>query len=251
MNLQDLVPHYFLKRHKNVSSKRILSLIFAVTIFAVTIIFAGLVLAKNKNDKYFSDFKIYAVCTQKSKKEQTLAPNAELIEKLGGSGQIIFFEESYHLVANVYFSKIEAEEIKNNIITSFAGTQILEISKKFSKKKIRELSSNEEVIKFFKTFRPLIEDIQILSMNFSAGKESTANVCTKIISKKLEIENMCAFYNKNPKNLPAAMVSQANLITYYLSNFLDNFYQSTKKQSLLANLTLSLSLSMCDLFDNL
>lgn len=249
--MQDLVPHYFLKRHKNVFSKRIFSLILAVTIFAVVTIFTVLVLAKNKNDKYFSDFKIYVVCTQKSKKKQTLAPNSELIEKLGGSGQIIFYEESYHLVANVYFSKSEAEEIKNNIITSFADTQILEISKKFSKKKIRELSASDETVKFFKVFRPLIEDIQNLSMNFSAGKVSTANVCTKIISEKLEIENMCNSYNKNPKNLPAPIVSQANLISYYLSNFLDNFYQSTKKQSLLADLTLSLALSMCDLFDNL
>ncbi len=249
--MQESVPYYFLRKSRKRQGKRaigfLLSFVFVAVIVAVSLAFAF----KPKSDSFLGEKKFYFVYTNFNLKKDPLSDEQELIKKLGGSGVLMLHDNRYYLIANVYFSSEEAEEIKENINKSFPNCGIITVTESLSKAQKRAVKSNENVYACFRFFSKFLIELQANSMKYIAGSLSESGLCSEIMAKKLEIAELIKENSKNSDELGKKVLSNLSLAEKFLSNFFDEFFNSNKKQAVLAQLTVNLSLSWCNLIDNL
>ncbi len=245
------MPYYFKNKTRKKQNFKLWKLVLSVVLIAVIVIIVLSVTIKPKSNTYLTDIKMYFVYTDKNTKQNALTHQQDIIESLGGSGQIMFYKEQFYLIANVYFSEADAEEICQNIKPSFSNSGVLSVTKTLSKKQKRAILENDSALECFKIFSGFANEVQDMSMKYIVGSLSESSLCNKVLSKKLELENIIKKVERDDSELSKKILTYENLCLLHMDKFFDNFFESNKKQSILAKLVVSLVLSQCELYDNL
>ncbi len=249
--MQDYVPYNFSRKKQRGGAKRIGAILLTVIFVVFVLVFVFSIVLKPNTNKYFDEISFYFVYTNKNSKQSVLNAESEYIKSLGGSGEIFCYNDQYYLIANVYFSSSDANEIKMNIQPNFADAGILKITKKLSKSQKRALKENKTSLEFFMFMYGLLNSIQNSSMKYIAGSLSESALCREIMSKKLELEGLTNNHKQYDDELSKQILSVENVFLLHLNKFFDEFFITNKKQSVLAQLVVSLAFAQCDLYDNL
>ena len=89
-------------------------------------------------------------------------------------------------------------------------------------------------------------------MNYISGEISEGKLSSLILSEKLQLETIIkSFDNPEKDKFFDDISTYANMMILHFNKFFDEFYQSTKKKSLICNLGVNFVLTKVDLFDNL
>ena len=249
--LQDYVPYIFSRERQKENKKRVMAVLLSIIFVVLILVIVISLVLKPKNDKYFKEISFYFVYTDKSPKQTVVSAKQDQIKSLGGSGEILHHDEQFFLIANVYFSSAEANEIISNISSNFTNSGVVKITKKLKKSQKRVLKDNESALEFFMFLYNFVYGIQDNAMKYIAGSISESRLCTKIMGKKLELEGLINKHKNPDDELSKYIFSVENIFLLHLNRFLDEFFTTTKKQSALAQLVVNLVLAQGDLYDNL
>ncbi len=249
--MQDCVPYHFSGKSKIMLKKRI----FAITLIALAIIgVASAVLAitlKHKSESYLKTNSFYFVYADKNAKKEILETKSESVKNLGGAGKIISVNGQYYLTVNVYFDKKSAEEIKENIADKFVNAGVLEVSKSLSKNLKRQITRSENANLGFKKINELLNDVHSLMLSNIAGNINESMLITELMRFKLELEELAKDTFESDSEFDKKIASYENLFILCIDRFLDDYFITTKKQALSAELSVSVSNYICELYDNL
>lgn len=241
---------------RNVSNNRSqisIKSVIAIILFFVFVVLVLLCLAGFKKvEKCFDKQSFYVVYVEKTKRK--MAPESvDLIKKLGGAGCLMFFKDEYYLVANVYLKEDDADEIAEGLKVHFADAGVVKLSHSdIDKKKAVHIAKNLSVSKFFEKMYKVVEDFEDLQMKYLMGSVQEGEFLTKMLKEKLEFESIVNnFENENDEKLFEDIKTYAKMTVNYFDIFLDDFFQSTKKESLICLLKFNLIKLKVDMFDNL
>lgn len=245
------MPYNFSKKKKNNRKKRIF--FGAVSIIVVIIVVLTIVLnisTKPNYEKYLKEKDYYFVYVDKNQKQAVLSAQSETIRSLGGAGKIVSHENSYYLVASVYLTEADAQEIVSNIVKNFPNAGTFKVSKRFTKAQKRELSTNPSYLKCSKFINDLIEELQTNSMKYLAGTISESALSSNILIKKHELESLKKDFEETDE-FSKKILAFEELCLLHITNFCNEFFTNSKKQALLSELVMNLVMAECDLIDNL
>lgn len=249
--MQGYVPYVRARRKKK---QYIVPLIFLlVTILVITTIIV-MVSNKNKKNKIFESTHLYYVYVESSTTTHSLKVKQEVVKSLGGAGKIFEHKNMYYLLTSVYQSKSSAEEVKKNLSQNFENCGILEIeTKKISSKNKNLILNNIEILEYLKYIQNFNKELNNNYIKYLSGEMSESKFVSFLLTNKLsineKIKNLSDIKEKN--NLLDHFNNNVNMNLFYIENFLDNFFQSSKKQSLVCELALNISMQLCEMFDNL
>ena len=153
------------------------------------------------------------------------------------------------------------------ISTAALGSLLLPLTPiKKIKKNVRNLVNNNGVmLEFFRLQTVLIDDVITNQFLFLSGKLSITDFISIIVEKKLKFETLNnntqkeidSLSNQNNGslnstiNLLKTINVTSNLYILYFNNFLTNFFESTKKDSLASKLSFDLALCYYGFCNNL
>lgn len=224
---------------------------FAIIIFILVIICITMLLFKSNNNSYFNEKQLYIVYVEKSLKQEDLKTEQKNIKSLGGGGEIYKQKDYYYLTVSVYLNKDDAKEVVNNIKENYPEADVLSLKvKKVSKENRIKINQNKACLEFFKNINVFVNEIVEKQLMFLAGTISTRDLTTFLIEKKLKIEDIIARNESDDEFFNSILVYE-NLSLFYINNFLNVFFESTKKNSLVCELSINLSFLQFDLSNNL
>ena len=230
-------------------TKNIIKIFVSVgVIFALTIVF---VLIFSNRSSPFDSLEFYFVYTDYSEKPSELENKAQGLKQLGGAGVVQNFNEKYYLVLCVYSEKEDAEEVRENILNRYKDSGVLQVKRKKIKGSIkREIKQNEKLYSCFKIVSGIATEAIAISMEYLSGKIAADRVITKFLDIKLNLDEVSRETGTNSvlfeKILREALVERA-----LIENFLNTFYQASKKNSIVLSLASNLVKSSIELVNNL
>lgn len=246
---QESVPRRAFNKGTQISIKSVIAtILFFIFVILVLLCLAGF----RKVEKCFDKQSFYVVYVAKTKRK--MAPeDVDLIKKLGGAGCLLFFKDEYYLVANVYQKEDDADEIAEGLKVHFADAGVVKLSHSdIDKKKAVHIARNLSFSRFFEEFYKVVEDFEGLQMKYLMGSVQEGEFLTEMLKQKLEFETIIEnFENENDEKLFQDIKTYANMVVNYFDSFFDDFFQSTKKESLICLLKFNLVKLKVDMFDNL
>lgn len=247
--MQYYVPY---KKTAKRSWAQINSAIAGFLFFILTLSILVCLGVSRKKNKCFDKVSYHFVFVQKNR-IQTNKDEQDLVKSLGGAGIYYFHKENYLLIANVYHSSDDAKEIKNGMLENFENADVLTLEAPAINRKTQNIiKDNLSYYKFFKYLQMAIQNFEVLNMNYLSGEITQGKLMSELISKKLELETIVnEFENPQKEDLFENIKTYANMFLIHFDNFFNEFYQSTKKQSLVCSLCVNFALTKVDLFDNL
>ena len=249
VNFQGYVPYVVKKKHAKTPIKSviimILFFIFLMLIFMCLVYF-------RKVEKCYEKQKFYAVYVSKNKRKID-GDSVELLKKLGGAGNVLFFKEEYYLIANVYFSEADAKEIANGLVSTFADSGVIKLEhNSIPRKKALHIAQNLSVSKFFEKYYVFLSELEGWQMQYVSGKLDESEFLTRLLRVKLEFESIVEeFENPEDEKIFEDIKTHAHMCLNLLQNFFDDFLKQSKKESMICELKLQLIKLKIDLFDNL
>ena len=231
---------------------RLTILIILIIVLIITIIFVCIII-KNKKGIYFKKRTFYILYIDKNEKQSELYSLQDTIKKLGGGGEIYFDGKFYYLTASVYHNKTDASSVLNNIFLNFSNSGILTLERnELSSKVVSKINENSQAKRFFKFFDECILDLMEIQYKYMAGIVTQRDLISNLISKKLELEEIMSNFNFDSEDMEFNNIYQIQSVCLlYFNNFLNKFFESSKKESLLCELCLNIVLSNYELFKNI
>ncbi len=247
--MQYYVPYKPVKKVSKVQIKSVIAVFLFFILFLSVLIGLGV---SRKQNKCFDRFVYNFVYVQKTRTDSNKTEKDNL-KNMGGAGVFLFHKQHYLLVANVYTKLDDANEIKNGMIETFEKADVLTLEINPLPRKLQnKIRQNDTFYKYFKFLLNISKDIEQLNMNYVTGKKGQGKVMSEILARKLELESIIKeFVITEEEKLFEDIKTYANMHLLHFENFFNDFYGSTKKQSLLCELCVNLALTRVDLFDNL
>ncbi|MBQ8424804.1 MAG: hypothetical protein IJX17_02130 [Clostridia bacterium] len=245
--MQDLLTH---KNHK----KRVIIIISIASsfIFLFSMIMVSFFAYSKNKRKYFEEKKLYLVYACKSLKKSEVSVNQKKIKDLGGAGNIYKNKDFYYLIVSVYTNKKDAEEIKNNVKNNFKEADVLTLNiKKYSRKDIDLLKTNSNCINFIKIVDAFNEEFIEKQLLFLSGLITVRDISTFLIEKRIKVETFINNFNSKDEPLFEKVFIYENMALMYLTNFLDKFFESTKKDSLICDIAVNMAILQFEMSNNL
>lgn len=207
------------------------SVISTILIFVMAFVSIVLLINMKKKNLIFEQQYFYFVYASSSKKVSVLDKQKDYLKNVGGAAITYYFENDYYLVANAYLNSIDANEIKQNLISHFSNSNVLTVkTNKLSKSSKRKINENEQVKKFLKFLYQFNRGFYELSFSYYMGEISDSEFISKIIRNNLVFEE---FKNNIDGSDEFGSVAKdyASLICLQFSSFLNNFYITSNKQN--------------------
>lgn len=243
--MQDLVTHNFSKRRGTSVIVLVIIAIFGIASLCCVAMF-------KKEKDYFSEKKIYVVYVKKSLKQNDLSVLQRDLKILGGAGEIFKYKENYNLLSSVYREKSDADEVVKNISTTFKEADYLTLTiKKVSKSNRNLINSNKQQLDFFKLVNSFNRDFIEKQMLYLSGLVSNREISLYLIEQKIKIEKILDYTEIEENKLSDKLSIYQNTMQLYIKNFLDNFFESTKKNSLVCELAVNMALLQYEMTNNL
>lgn len=237
---------------KNQNSFKKVTFIILIIIMIVTIFCVGIILIfKKKSPKCFDETSYYFVYTHKANKQSMLSNHIDSLKNSGGAAVIHFYREDYYLIVSVYKTKAEAEEVQNNIKSNFPESGVLTLkTKKTSKKVKKEIKKDSVSLKLVEDFHMLCDNLITMSIEYLSGNMSQNQFLLELLKTKLDIEeNLKKF---NPKIESSKQIfNHLQLCKLQLDDFFNRFFESTKRESMICEITVNLNLLRIELSNNL
>lgn len=234
-------------------SKKIL-IIFLTVIFICLILISFLLWLslKSKKKNYFVDSEIYLVYFEKSKKQSNLRELQSFVKNLGGSGEIMKKDDEYFLTLSVYESLQDAEDVLKGIfeISQNAGLVKLKINK-LSKNIKSKLSKSDELNNLVLFLGDFTKNIINYQLQYLADNITDKQLVSFLLDKKLNLESYMKYLEILDDEIGKMSLNTINSMLLYINNLFDNFFESSKKNSLVTNLSVNLSLIYVDYINNL
>lgn len=215
------------------SAMKMLLFLGIAGIFLVSIIlsYGG----RAKNDNIFKQRFVFVVVAGESLNQNELAQLCSRVKSLGGAGEILAYDYKFYVAINVYQNKADAEQIMLDSKQSFLGAEVVALEKKALNKRKQVLVKEKQIVfEYFSLFDKITYKLFELQTKFLIGELSTSGLCSEILADKLLLENIIATFDTGDK-LNKYAFDNANLLLYYFNCFLDNFFISDKKQTILCN----------------
>ncbi len=248
-DFQGYVPYRVAKK---ITKSPIKSVIAGILFFVfLAIVFACLVYFR-KVEKCYERQCVYAVFVSKNKRKIDDA-SVELIKSLGGAASILFFRQEYYLIANVYLKEEDADEIATSLKKTFNDAGVVKLEHKtLPRKTVLHISQNLSYARFFEKFYAFMYDFEEMQMNYLLGSLSEGDFLTKLYKFKLDIkETIDNFENPDNEKFFDDISTYASMCVNYLESFYTEFFQSTRKEMLIAKLKFEIYKLKVDLFENL
>lgn len=267
--MQCTVTAYKRKNNKENFSKTMIFSAFTAIILIIVIIFIAVINANKKPHKIYEEQKIYFVYTSKSLKQSELKKSQDLIKKLGGCGEILFHKDYYYLISSVYASSSDAKSVLSKISDNFSGAGVLDLTiKKISKSNQNLINNHKPLFDLFNFLTSLYKDIISAQISFLSGEIITRDVINFFIEKKLKFEQIFSSIKilnteqnnskvilNNLQKIPDDFYKKFDIfnseIMLYFNNFINKFFESTKKDSLICEIACNVSLSWCEFCNSL
>ena len=241
---------------------------FATVIAIVLIVFCFSIFPfKSGLKTTFDEKKFYFVFTNKSVNQSELINSQELIKKLGGSGEIIQIKDYYYLISSVYTLEDDAKNVEQKIKTNFGGCGTLTLTAKKINNLIKNIAyNNQDILDFFSFQSKLSNEIIERGISYLSGQTTVRDFSAYVLEKKIELEkikiqietinksiesNKTDSQNERKNALISSVIFSSNLYNLYFDNFLNNFFDSSKKDSLVSELATNFILCYCDFCNNL
>ena len=224
-----------------------LVVVMIVTIFCI----ATILVLKRKSPKCFDEMTYYFVYTQKANKQSLLSSQVDSLKGNGGAAVIHFYKEDYYLLVSVYKTKAEAEEVQNNIKNIYPESGVLALKTKKTNKKVKKVIKGDELgLKSIEKFYYLCDTLMIASMSYLSGNLSQNQFLVDLLKIKLEIEDNLKKYNPETES-GKQIYNHLLLCKLQLDDFFNKFFESTKKESKICEITVNLNLLRLELSNNL
>lgn len=227
--------------------------VISFILIAILIVFLIFLIPKQKSEKYFKQKSYYFVYVAKQQKANSFSEMQDLLVSLGGAGVIYNNSDNYYLLVNVYFDEDDANEIKNNIEGTFEQADFIEIkTKEISSKKKNLIKENEYVFDLVKFLYDFLEFYEGFSLSYLSGNLTDSKFCAGLIEKRLELEQIIKNISDNNSSvLDGNAMTCGELLLIHFNNFFNNFFDSSKKESLVCALGVNMVIERIELFDNL
>lgn len=246
--MQGYVPY---KKSLNKRKLQIKSIFMIVLFFSLTITILVCLGISRKANKCFDKQTFHFVYTQKNK-VKTDKNQIDLLKSVGGAGVVYFHKENFHLLANFYLKKDDANEIKDGMIQNFENSGILQLEvKTLSRSLQNKIKSNENAYLFFKKLYKFFEKFENLNMQYISGEVSEGKLVSTLIAEKLEFETIAKEFDSGDEKLFLDLKTYLNMVVLHFESFFNEFFSSTKKQSLVCMLGVNIALTKVELFNNL
>lgn len=204
-------------------------------------------------NKPFNETKFYFVCAKKSKNVKELENMVDELKKVGGSGKIYKHNVYNYLIINIYLNEEYAKVVLSDSLKKYPSAEILELKTKKLKSRMKLILKKEELAYLFiKKFNAQIDDILNLALRFLSQEMSENELCSKLFSLKFDIEQINDKINDiDDAEIKNIIRTNISLMMVYYSNFINSFFGSDKKNSILCEFCVNLVVLKLDLFNNL
>lgn len=237
----------FVKRSK-IASK---SVIATILIFIFAFISIVVLIAVRKKTLVFEEQYFYFVCADSSKKVSVLDNEKEYLKNIGGAAVTHFYKEDYYLVANVYLSPVDAEEIKGNIISDFVRAETVVIkSEKISKKVKNIIKQSESLLKFAEFIYKFNKELCSSSLDFYSGKIAESEFISAFITKNLKFDELKKSI-VGEGEVYDVFKEYSALFALQLTSFLNNFYVAKNKQHYVSAYYVGFVINYLEFYDSL
>ena len=147
-------------------------------------------------------------------------------------------------------NNIDANQVLNNIFSNFTNVGILKLERKnLNSKIVSKVKNSAQTINFFKLMDKMIVDLTENQFKFMSGLITQRDLVTDILSLKLELETiMKNFEFKDDDEIMRNIYNTWSSCVLYFNNFFNKFFESTKKESLLCELSNNIVLANFELF---
>ncbi len=232
-------------------SKKFYAIIAVVIVFFVVFFCIFCACLSSTHLTCFDEAECYYVYTHKANRENIVKNYAGELQSLGGAGYIYQKSGVFYLIASVYSSKKDAEEILVGVKENFPNAGILTLkTEKISRRVAAVLKENSSTLLFFKYFEELIEKSERLSMQYLAGIVSENVLLVSLLDEKLELENKISEFEKE-NELFCTVFSYMNLCKMYIDDFFSKFFETTKKDAVVCLLPVELTVLRYEFWNNL
>lgn len=226
-----------------------LLVIFVLIIFAVAFLYFFL---KNKKDNFYFDREVYIVFSDKDTNQIKLKDSQDLVKNLGGSGEIYCNDGVYYLTLSVYESLEDAESVKENVSQIFQNVDILKLKiKPLSRALKKEVAKNNDLFNFLVFNKRFISEIVNYQIKYLAGQITDKNIISFFIDCKMKIDDFIKVFNQKETEIQKLTNKVCNEMMLYIDNFLANFFESSKKNSLVTSLAVNIVTSYLEYMNNL
>lgn len=218
-----------------------------VSVCVIAVLVPVIIISCENRNRLFAGREYYFVYTDSSSSIKDLSPHAERVKALGGAGEIEEIHNKYYLVVGVYAERADAEEIRENLSGEFKDAGILSVnSKKVASKTVKKIKSEPKLYEACRFLDDLADLSVEISMEYMSGKLTENEIQTKFIDLRLQAEE---FINSvvSESDLGKEITKELGREKVLIETFLNAFFQSNKRQSLLLSLAVNLTKNKCEL----
>lgn len=246
--MQVTVTENAFRKPRKIASKSVMATILVFIFAFVSIV---ILIAVRKKTLVFEEQYFYFVCADSSKKVSVLDNEKEYLKNIGGAAVTHFYKEDYYLVANVYLSPVDAEEIKSNIISDFSRAEVVLVkSEKLSKKAKTAIKQDEALLKFVQFIYKFNKELCSSSLDFYSGKITESEFISAFITKNLKFDEMKKTINGDGE-VYDVFREYTSLFALQLNSFLNNFYVTKNKQHYVSAYYVGFVINYLEFYDSL
>ena len=247
--MQYCVPRKKYQKGKKIGFVLIIILFIAVVLF---ISFFGFYL-NSKENQVFKEKTYYYVCAMKTKGTKELENIKDDVKKVGGAGKIYKKENYNYLILNVYNDESLAKDVFEKNKINYPNAVTFELKRKSISKKVKkQIKGDEFLFRYIKNHNKYMENVFALSLKYLSGALSENKFCSEILNLKFKLDEINDEMLKLESNkLNDLVKNQVNLELYYYSAFFDNFFKNDKKDSIVCEFVVNLTILSVEFFNNL
>ncbi len=200
---------------------------FVIIIVALTLLFGAALFLMQKKDEYtnlyFVEMGVFSNYNDAQKLSTTIKQQA-------GAGYI-YFDTSYHVLANFYFNKSDAEKVCENLIPHHPSAKVFTLSiKKLKYNKIT--SKNQQcLVDFYDSCNDVLSSLSKANIRYDNNTDSLRVYATNL---GLILEKLSPSINDMKTNFKehkySSLLTYANNINENLNNFDDENYIIDKQK---------------------
>ena len=246
--MQDLVTGKIYQKN------RLLKLVMIIIVILIIVIVVVLgFYFKSKSYSEFAETKYYFLVAKKSKNSKEITNMQDSVKSAGGAG-IIYQKNNYdYLIITVYNDESAANEVLKLNKEKFNAAEILEIkTKRLKKSKKNQIKSCFVLDSMVKNLNKTIDSVMNYMMQYLKQGLTDNKLCSNVLVLRFEFDELLKRIDEiDDEKLKSFTYSYLNLAIMYFSNFINNFFGSTKKQSVLCDFVVNLVFLKIEIFNNL
>ncbi len=246
--MQDLVTGKIYLKHKPL---KFLMIIFIILV--VVVVFVLGFYFKSKSYSEFAETKYYFLVAKKSKNPKEIINMQDSVKSAGGAG-VVYQKNNYdYLIVTVYNDESIANEVLRLNKEKFNVAEILEIkTKRLKKAKKNQVKACFVLDSMIKKLNKTIDSVMNYVMQYLKQGLTDNKLCSNILVLRFDFDELLKRIDEiDDEKLKSFTYSYLNLAIMYFSNFINNFFGSTKKQSVLCDFVVNLVFLKIEIFNNL